>query len=53
MFKNLEIKKAEYLNMLRNRGESVSSDISFYELLEKVKYVKKRDLKHLLAIRDI
>ena len=53
MFKNLEITKVEYLSILRNRGESVSSDVSFDELLEKVKYVKKRDLKHLLAIRDI
>ena len=53
MLKNLEKTKAEYLSILRNRDKSVTPSILFDNLLQKVKYLKKRDLKHLLSIRSI
>ena len=52
MLKDLEISKPEYLDILRNRGKPVSPSIS-YKVLKKVKYLKKRDLIHLLTIRGI
>ena len=53
MLRNLEITKSEYLTILRNRGKSASPHISYNRLLKKVKYLKKRDLIHLLTIRGI
>ena len=53
MLKNLEKTKTEYLSILRNRDKSVTPSILFDNLLQKVKYLKKRDLKHLLSIRSI
>ena len=53
MLRNLEITKLEYLSILRNRGKSASPHISYNRLLKKVKYLKKRDLIHLLTIRGI
>ena len=53
MLKSNETKKVEYLNILRNRGKSISPSVSFDKLLQKVKYLKKKDLKHLLTIRCI
>ena len=48
-----EISKNEYVNILKNRGKTVSSSISMNKLLKKVKYLTKKDLKHLLTIRNI
>ena len=53
MLKDLEITTSEYLDILRNWGKSVSPSISYDKLLKKVKYLKKRDLIHLLTIRGI
>lgn len=53
MLTYLEISKAEYGSILRNRGKSVSPSISFDKLLQKVKYLTKKDLKHLLTIRNV
>ena len=53
MLKNLEKTKTEYLSILRNRDKSVTPSILFDNLLQKVKYLKKRDLKQLLSIRGI
>ena len=53
MLTYLEISKAEYGSILRNRGKSVSPPISFDKLLQKVKYLTKKDLKHLLTIRNV
>ena len=53
MLKNLEKTKTEYLSILRNRDKSVTPSILFDNLLQKVKYLKIRDLKHLLSIRGI
>ena len=53
MLTRLKITKEEYLSILRNRGKSISSSISLDKLLQKVKYLKKKDLKHLATIRNI
>ena len=53
MLNDLEITKSENWSILGNRSKSVSTSISFDKLLKKVKYLKKRDLKHLLNIRNI
>ena len=53
MLNDLETTKSEYLSILGNRGKSVSPSISCDKLLKKVKYLKKRDLKHLSNIRNI
>ena len=53
MLKNLEKTKTEYLSILRNRDKSVTPSILFDNLLQKVKYLKIRDLKHLLSIRGM
>ena len=53
MLNDLEITKSENCSILGNRSKSVSTSISFDKLLKKVKYLKKRDLKHLLNIRNI
>ena len=53
MLRNLEITKSEYLSILKNRGKYISPSISFDKLLKKSKYLKKRDLKHLLSVRGI
>ena len=42
MLTYLEISKAEYASILKNRGKSVSSSISFDKLLQKVKYLTKK-----------
>ena len=53
MLQDLKVTKSEYLSILRNRGKSVSPSIPYDKLLKKVKYLKKRDLIHLLTIRGI
>ena len=53
MIKNLEITKSEYLSILRNRGTSLSPSTSIDKILQKIKYLKKPDLIHLLTIRGI
>ena len=49
----LKISKGEYVSILRNRGKYVSPSISYDKLINKVKDLKKKDLKHLLSIRNI
>ena len=49
----LKITNEEYLSILRNRSKSISPSISLNRLLQKVKYLKKKDLKHLATIRNI
>ena len=49
----LKISKSEFIEILRNRGKQVSSEIDDDTLLEKVKYLKKRDLIHLATIRRL
>ena len=46
MISDLRISKQEYIDILKNRGKQVSSKIHDDTLLEKVKYLKKRDLVH-------
>ena len=53
MTEDLEITKAEYINILRNTGKHVSSEIGDDALLKKVKYLKKRDLIHLPTITGL
>ena len=53
MTEDLEITKAEYINILRNTGKHVSSEIDDDALLKKVKYLKKRDLIHLPTITGL
>ena len=49
----LQITKKEYMDILKNRGKMVSPSISKDKLLKKVNYLRKKDLKHLLTIRNI
>ena len=53
MLNELGITRLEYIDILRNRGEQVSSEISDDSLPRKVKYLKKRDLIHLATIRGL
>ena len=53
MLNELGITRLEYIDILRNRGKQVSSEISDDSLLRKVKYLKKRDLIHLATIRGL
>lgn len=49
----LKISKEEYVSILRNRGKYVPPSISYDKSINKVKYLKKKYLKHLLSIRNI
>ena len=49
----LKISKSEFIEILRNRGKQVSSEIDDDTLLKKVKYLKKRDLIYLATIRRL
>ena len=49
----LQIAKKEYIDLLKNRGKTVSPSISKDKLLKKVNYLRKKYLKHLLTIRNI
>ena len=49
----LQITKKEYIDLLKNRGKTVSPSISKDKLLKKVNYLRKKYLKHLLTIRNI
>ena len=49
----LKISKEEYVSILRNKGKYVPHSISNDKSINKVKYLKKKDLKHLLSIRNI
>ena len=49
----LKISKSEFIEILRNRGKQVSSEIDNDTLLKKVKYLKKRDIIHLVTIRRL
>ena len=53
MLNDLKITESEYIDILKNRGKTVSPSISYDKLLKKVKYLKKRDLIRLLTIRGI
>ena len=53
MSEDLEITKSEYIDILKNRGKQVSSEINDDTLLKKVKYLKKWDLVHLATIRGL
>ena len=53
MLNELGIARLEYIDILRNRGEQVSSEISDDLLPRKVKHLKKRDLIHLATIRGL
>ena len=50
---SLNTKRNEYINILRNRGKSVSPRNSDENLYNKVEYLKKRDLRHLANLRNI
>ena len=50
---SLNIKRNEYISILRNRGKSVSPHISDDNLHNKVKYLRKRDLRHLANFRNV
>ena len=50
---SLNIKRNEYISILRNRGKSVSPRISDENLHNKVKYLRKRDLRHLANFRNV
>lgn len=50
---SLNTNRNEYINILRNRGKSVSPHISDEILYNKVEYLKKRDLRHLANLRNI
>ena len=41
MSEDLQITKSEYIDILKNRGKQVSSEINDDTLLKKVKYLKK------------
>ena len=49
----LQITKKEYIDLLKNRGKTVSPSISKDKLLKKVNYLRKKDLKHLVKTRNI
>ena len=53
MSNNLEITKSEFIDILKNRGKHVSSEINDDTLLKKVIYLKKRNLVHLATIRGL
>ena len=53
MSDNLEITKSEFIDILKNRGKHVSSEINDDTLLKKVIYLKKRNLVHLATIRGL
>ena len=53
MSEDLEITKTEYIDILKNRGKQVSSEINDDTFLKKVKYLKKWDLVHLATIRGL
>ena len=53
MSDNLEITKSEFIDILKNRGKHVSSEIDDDTLLKKVKYLKKQNLVHLATIREL
>ena len=48
----LQITKKEYIDILKNRGKTVSPSISKDKFLKRVNYLRKKDLKHLLTIRN-
>ena len=50
---NLKISKKEYLNILKNRGIKISSNISTDKLLRKVKYLKKADFRYIADTRGV
>ena len=49
----LNIRRSEYIKILKNIGKHVSSKIADDALLKKIKYLKKRDLSHLASIRGL
>ena len=49
----LQITKKEDIDILKNRGETVSPSISKDKFLKKFNYLRKKDLQHLLTIRNI
>ena len=48
---HLKISRKEYLNILKNRGIKISSNISTDKLLRKVKFFKKADFRYIVDIR--
>ena len=53
MSANLEITKSEFIDILKNSENDVSSEIDDDTLLKKVKHLKKRDLIHSATIRAL
>ena len=49
----LNIKRSEYIRILKNREKHVSSTIADDVLYKKIKYLKKQDLIHLATIRKL
>ena len=49
----LNIKRSEYIRILKNREKHVSSRIADDVLYKKIKYLKKQDLIHLATIRKL
>ena len=50
--KHLKITREEYINILKNRGITVTSNISTDNLLKKVKFLKKKILD-ILQILEV
>ena len=48
---HLKISRKEYLNILKNRGIKISSNISTDKLLRKVKFFKKADFRYIADTR--
>ena len=51
--KHLKITSEDYINILKNRGITVPSNISIDKLLKKVKYLKRRDFRYIADTRGI
>ena len=50
---NLNIKKSEYINILKNRGKSIKRSTSKHEILKLISNLTKEDLIYLLKLRNI
>ena len=51
---DLKITSEDYINILKNRGIMIPSNISIDKLLKKVKYLKKkRDFRYIADTRGI
>ena len=53
MLDELKITKLEYIDIWKNRGKKVITELDEDAVLEKVKYLKKRDLIRLATIKGL